>query len=192
MRAGLQAGHRGRAAGRFARCFRLVPVVSQRGAGSVLTPGRSWCAYLGAVAASAVVGAATCARRHWDRLGGGTGCRVARSAVWRHPKRTDTPDNERPVKPSAQPTLVRTQHLPLPAETARGLGILGLTGRLAGVARWVMMWRRDASRCGGHGHMADRNQPEQGVLAGQPGNRGAAGLRRSQADGVLRPVSGGR
>jgi hypothetical protein len=25
------------------------------------------------------------------------------------------------VKPSAQPTLVRTQHLPLPAETARWL-----------------------------------------------------------------------
>ena len=30
------------------------------------------------------------------------------------------------VKPSANPTLVRTQHLPLPAETARQLGIPGL------------------------------------------------------------------
>ena len=29
--------------------------------------------------------------------------------------------DERSVKPSAQPTLVRTQHLPLPAETAPGL-----------------------------------------------------------------------
>jgi hypothetical protein len=35
---------------------------------------------------------------------------------------------KRSVKPSAKPTLVRTQHLPLPAETARELGIPGLAG----------------------------------------------------------------
>jgi hypothetical protein len=32
--------------------------------------------------------------------------------------------DRRSVKPSAQPTLVRTQHLPPPAKTARGLGFL--------------------------------------------------------------------
>ena len=36
--------------------------------------------------------------------------------------------NGPPVKPSAQPTLVRTQHLPLPAEMARELGIPGFAG----------------------------------------------------------------
>ena len=35
---------------------------------------------------------------------------------------------EMAVKPSAQPTLVRTQYLPPPAETARGLGFLGVAG----------------------------------------------------------------
>jgi hypothetical protein len=37
-----------------------------------------------------------------------------------------------PVKPSAQPTQVRTLHLPPPAETARDLRIL----RLAGCCFW--------------------------------------------------------
>ena len=36
--------------------------------------------------------------------------------------------NERSVKPSAQPTLVRTQHLPPPAEIARELDFPGLAG----------------------------------------------------------------
>ena len=43
------------------------------------------------------------------------------------------PQEERSVKPSAKPTLVRTQHLPLPAEMARELGI----PRLAGCCFWV-------------------------------------------------------
>jgi hypothetical protein len=38
---------------------------------------------------------------------------------------------ERSVKPSAQPTLVRTQHLPPPAKTARYLGYLGYAGRFS-------------------------------------------------------------
>jgi hypothetical protein len=33
-----------------------------------------------------------------------------------------------PVKPLAQPTLVRTQHLPPPAKTARDRGFSGLEG----------------------------------------------------------------
>src|SRR5580698_10143072 len=39
------------------------------------------------------------------------------------------------VKPSAQPTLVRTQHLPPPAETARALHICGVAGRFLLVPR---------------------------------------------------------
>jgi hypothetical protein len=45
--------------------------------------------------------------------------------------------DERSVKPSAQPTLVRTQHLPLPAETARLLRILALAGRFFSVPACV-------------------------------------------------------
>jgi len=36
-----------------------------------------------------------------------------------------------PVKPSAQPTLVRTQHLPPPAKTAHGLGFVPFAGHRA-------------------------------------------------------------
>ena len=45
----------------------------------------------------------------------------------------------RSVKPSAQPTLVRTQHLPLPAETARLLRILALAGRFFSVPACVTL-----------------------------------------------------
>jgi hypothetical protein len=48
---------------------------------------------------------------------------------------------KRSVKPSAWPTLVRTQHLPPPAETARGLRIPGPAGRLAVVPLCVIMCR---------------------------------------------------
>ena len=56
------------------------------------------------------------------------------------------------VKPSAKPTLVRTQHLPPPAKTATGLGIPGLAGRLAAVL-WVPKTRAtwpDALLAAGH------------------------------------------
>jgi len=46
---------------------------------------------------------------------------------------------ESTVKPSAQPTLVRTQHLPLPAETARLLRILALAGRFFSVPACVTL-----------------------------------------------------
>ena len=67
------------------------------------------------------------------------------------------------VQPSAQPTSVRTQHLPLPAETARGLGIPGLAGRLAVVPPCVMMCRCAPLHSSGYGHMADGIRPEQAV-----------------------------
>src|SRR5450755_62694 len=70
---------------------------------------------------------------------------------------------ERSVKPSAKPTLVRTQHLPPPAETALGLGIPGLAGRLVVVPLGVMMRRCEPLHSSGYGHMADGTRPEQAV-----------------------------
>src|SRR5580704_11949203 len=67
------------------------------------------------------------------------------------------------VKPSAKPTLVRTQHLPLPAETARELGLPGLAGLLAPVPSCFMMCRRAPLRSSGYGHMADGIGAEQAV-----------------------------
>jgi hypothetical protein len=67
------------------------------------------------------------------------------------------------VKPSAQPTLVRTQHLPPPAKTARDRGIPGLAGRLAAVPLCVMMCRCAPLHSSGYGHMADGFRPEQAV-----------------------------
>jgi hypothetical protein len=60
------------------------------------------------------------------------------------------------VKPSAKPTLVRTQHLPPPAETARELGIPGLAGLLCLVPLWFMMCRCEPPRSSGYGHMGGR------------------------------------
>jgi hypothetical protein len=71
--------------------------------------------------------------------------------------------NRRTVKPSAQPTLVRTQHLPLPAETARDRGILPSRGPLYLVSSCVITGQR-MSLCGsGYGHMADGSRPGQAV-----------------------------
>jgi hypothetical protein len=49
---------------------------------------------------------------------------------WRNGRSVAIPmgGDGRSVKPSAQPTLVRTQHLPPPAEIARELGFPGLAG----------------------------------------------------------------
>jgi hypothetical protein len=64
---------------------------------------------------------------------------------------------ERSVKPSAKPSLVRTQHLPPPAETARALHICGVTGRFSLVPYCLAMHRlaalgadaADGARTGG-------------------------------------------
>jgi hypothetical protein len=48
---------------------------------------------------------------------------------------------ERAVKPSAQPTLVRTQHLPPPAKTARSLRKRGPAGRFLLVPPCVIVCR---------------------------------------------------
>jgi hypothetical protein len=67
------------------------------------------------------------------------------------------------VKPSAKPTLVRTQHLPPPAKIARELGFPGLAGLLVVVPRCFVMCRCEPLRSSGYGHMADGIRPEPGV-----------------------------
>jgi hypothetical protein len=74
------------------------------------------------------------ARNTWrsDRIE--TSPRTAYAQVRRHVTRGG---GRRSVKPSAQPTLVRTQHLPLPAETARWLRILVAGGPFFFLSRRV-------------------------------------------------------
>jgi len=101
--------------------------------------------------------------------------------------------SERAVKPSAQPTLVRTQHLPPPAQTARDRGILPLLRPSCVVSSCVIVGQQ-TSLCGsGYGHMAD------GFGAGGAVHRTACFLGRGShpaGDGLLRlersPVIPGR
>jgi hypothetical protein len=53
------------------------------------------------------------------------------------------PNPERPVKPSASPTMVRTHHLPLPAETARDREILRVRGPSRVVSSLCHRWSGD-------------------------------------------------
>src|SRR6266567_2954536 len=62
---------------------------------------------------------------------------------------------ERSVKPSAQPTLVRTQHLPPPAKTARELGIVRPRGPSCDVPSCVIGGQETSSCRAGYGHIAD-------------------------------------
>ena len=71
--------------------------------------------------------------------------------------------DQRSVKPSAQPTLVRTQHLPPPAKTARDRGILPSHGLSCVVSSCVMIGHDTPLRGSGYGHMADGFRPEQAV-----------------------------
>src|ERR1700687_4744082 len=67
------------------------------------------------------------------------------------------------VKPSAQPTLVRTQHLPPPAKTARSLRKRGPAGRFLLVPPCVMVCRCRAWRSNRYGHIADSVRAEGAV-----------------------------
>jgi hypothetical protein len=58
-------------------------------------------------------------------------------------------------KPSAQPTLVRTQHLPLPAKTTRGLGFLRVRGPSGAVSPCVIVGQETSLHHDGYGHIAD-------------------------------------
>jgi len=72
-------------------------------------------------------------------------------------------EGERSVKPSAKPSLVRTQHLPPPAETARALHICGVAGRFLLVPPCFMMCGRSAPCKGSYGRMADGTGAEPAV-----------------------------
>ena len=62
-------------------------------------------------------------------------------------------EGERSVKPSAQPTLVRTQHLPPPAKTARWLRKRGPAGRFLLVTPCVKVRHYGSRRGSVHVHM---------------------------------------
>jgi hypothetical protein len=70
---------------------------------------------------------------------------------------------ERSVKPSAQPTLVRTQHLPPPAKTARWLRKRGPVGRSLLVTACISVRHCGSMRSSGYGHIADRVRAERAV-----------------------------
>jgi hypothetical protein len=70
---------------------------------------------------------------------------------------------ERTVKPSAQPTLVRTQHLPLPAKTAPGLRKRGPAARFLLVTSCIRVCHRGSMRSSGYGHIADSVRAERAV-----------------------------
>jgi hypothetical protein len=95
--------------------------------------------------------ARTCSGWWWPQT-----CLVARI---RWSARLTRVEGERSVKPSAQPTLVRTQHLPQhlphPAKTPRWLRILVLAGRFFSVPACVTLGRCRPSCCGVHGRIAD-------------------------------------
>src|SRR5271157_776814 len=68
------------------------------------------------------------------------------------------------VKPSAQPTLVRTQHLPPPAKTARSLRKRGPAGRFLLVTTPCISGCHYGSMCrGGCVHMVYSERPEGAV-----------------------------
>jgi hypothetical protein len=84
---------------------------------------------------------------------------------------------ERSVKPSAQPTLVRTQHLdttpatttpatqhlPHPGETARWLRKRGPAGRFLLVTSCISVCHYGSMRSSGYGHIADSVRAERAV-----------------------------
>ena len=73
---------------------------------------------------------------------------------------------ERTVKPSAQPTLVRTQHLPHPGETARWLRKRGPAGRFFSVTPCTRVCHRGSMHSGGYGQIADSVRAERAVRSG--------------------------
>ena len=76
--------------------------------------------------------------------------------------------DKRSVKPSAQPTLVRTQHLPHPGETARWLRKRGPAGRFLLVPPCIRVCHRGSMHSSGYGHMADSVRAERAVRITAP------------------------
>src|SRR5262249_21971526 len=69
----------------------------------------------------------------------------------------------RPVKPSAQPTQVRTLDLPPLAETARDRGILWARGPSSVVSSSVIVGQETPLHHAGYGHIADGSGAEGAV-----------------------------
>ena len=91
-------------------------------------------------------------RRHAPRVAGHQGLAVPAEPVARMAQGDPPPRNGRSVKPSAQPTLVRTQHLPPPAKTARGLGFPWARGPSCVVSSCVILGQETSLYHGGYGH----------------------------------------
>jgi len=161
---------------------RLVPVVSGPCAESVLIPGADWSRPIGIAkrpervrhrppvpkldaashsanglrSSSGELVAGRLALAGERRLGRQARKPPPSCANW--PRRSLCRQQERFVKPSAQPTLVRTQHLPPPAKTPPWLRILALAGRFFSVPACVTLSRGGPLCCGVHGHIADRRR----------------------------------
>ena len=91
--------------------------------------------------------------------------------------------NERSVKPSAQPTLVRTQHLPLPAEIAREPGVLPDCGLLLLARRGPAESMRVPLCLAVHGHIADS------VRDHEPGRVGGSFRPRRRRQRFTEPLA---
>jgi hypothetical protein len=83
--------------------------------------------------------------------------------VLRHTAGCPSGQRERSVKPSAQPTLVRTQHLPHPGETACSLRKRGPAGRFLLVTACISVCHRGSMHSSGYGHIADSVRAERAV-----------------------------
>jgi hypothetical protein len=96
---------------------------------------------------------------------------------------------ERSVKPSAKPTLVRTQDLPPPAKTARPLRKRGPAGRFLLVTPCIRVCHRGSMHSSDYGHIADsvRAKPAVRITAPFPRSGGRTCVCRPQ-----RHVQGGR
>jgi len=105
---------------------------------------------------------------------------------------------KRSVKPSAQPTLVRTQHLPPPAKTARWLRKRGLAGRFLLVPPCVIVCRCRSWRSDRYGHIdgqrpGRRSGPWNRLLCrSAPVLSRYTGARTARLTGACHAILGGR
>ena len=110
---------------------------------------------------------------------------------------------ERSVKPSAQPTLVRTQHLPPPAETAPLAADTRQAGRFLLVTPCIVVRHRESMRCGvradgvhairtvGAHRRLFHGRPRTGRAGGRRGRSGRASLCARRRPGWFPGTRGG-
>ena len=100
-----------------------------------------------------------CQRTHSGRRRPGSPPRTANALV----AGVRLEEERRAVKPSAQPTLVRTQHLPPPAKTARTLRKRGPAGRFLLVTPCIRVRHCGSMHGSVHVHIADSVRAERAV-----------------------------